>query len=155
MRNSKPALVCHCLKPETSCLKIEQLLSSVICSLCCTRTGRTTDRVTPRGTRLSKHILADSFCLLHFRLTTVCLREAVERSESCHFGPLPGSLVRWELAPRGPQWERVEWDLVDSRLSHTRLNRRPIALSSLFCKTFQSQRNVSCYPLWMRTITFM
>lgn len=51
-----------------------------------------------------------------------------ERNESCHFGHPPGLLVKGKI---GPQRER---DLFDSWLSHTLLNRRPIALSSLFCK---------------------
>lgn len=51
-----------------------------------------------------------------------------ERNESCHFGHPPGLLVKGKICP---QRER---DLFDSWLSHTLLNRRPIALSSLFCK---------------------
>lgn len=54
-------------------------------------------------------------------------REETERNESCHFGHLPGALVKGKIGPR-----RKQIYLTADCL--TLLNRRPIALSSLFCK---------------------
>lgn len=48
-------------------------------------------------------------------------------NESCHFGHPPGALVTGKIGPR-----RKQIDLTADCL--TLLNRRPIALSSLFCK---------------------
>lgn len=51
----------------------------------------------------------------------------MERNESCHFGHPPGALIKGKIGPR-----RKQIYLTADCL--TLLNRRPIALSSLFCK---------------------
>lgn len=79
----------------------------------------------------------------NLEILSVCLsglsnsnREEIERNESCHFGHPSGLMVKGKIHPRR------ERDLFDSWLSHTLLNRRPIALSSLFCKCSKVKINI-------------